>query len=546
MSATPEHQTSAGWVWPELLPELEEKIFSFLGPNDIPIFRQINKAAAAQFCEPQHKTFRLSAPVSSQAFAAHWLAPGATKGLTLSRRRQLLCLVAASGVVANLKLAVVAAGCLPTLEVFKAAAAAGKLDACMWLREQGCSMASSWHRGSDLLAAAAGGGHRHVCEWLLGLGLAWSSDGAAAAARSGHLDLMEWLLEQRPPLSEGRYGDADSTKKELILGVVHGCDLPTLKRLWTGWGEISDSMKWGALAAAAGSPTPDWAAKVEWLEAQGCPRTPFSCGEAARRPDAEAVDRLAWLLQRGYPVSAPAIKASALAGNVEAFSYLMGALRDPEYQSEYADVGLHASIGGNLQILQTLQAFGWLSDPPGCAQQLAGRGRVEALAWLVETRGNAALHLHPYLVNAAAASGSVEMLAWVRALGLPWNRTTLWTAITVGCAEAAEWLVARGCRIEELDDVYGSVCANGDLAMAELLRRLGVPWGPAGSDVDRAARHAPLPMLRWLLEEGCPIDDYERAMEEAMKREGGDRDEAAELLAWHWEAQQAAEAAQRA
>ncbi|KXZ49369.1 hypothetical protein GPECTOR_22g963 [Gonium pectorale] len=104
--------------WSQLLPELADKVVGYLDPNEMPIFRLVNKAAAAQFRGPDHTTFRLSQPVPPHAFAAHWLAPGATRGLPLGRRRQLLCLTAASGVVANLEVAVRAAGCLLTFEVY--------------------------------------------------------------------------------------------------------------------------------------------------------------------------------------------------------------------------------------------------------------------------------------------------------------------------------------------------------------------------------------------------------------------------------------------
>ncbi|KXZ48080.1 hypothetical protein GPECTOR_30g175 [Gonium pectorale] len=64
--------------------------------------------------------------------------------------------------------------------------------------------------------------------------------------------------------------------------------------------------------------------------------------------------------------------------------------------------------------------------------------------------------------------------------------------------------------ILDIGEPYFVACVTGDLATARCLRRLGVPWGPDGQVfLDAAAAGhatAPLPLLRWLLEEGCPVD----------------------------------------
>ncbi|KXZ49730.1 hypothetical protein GPECTOR_20g587 [Gonium pectorale] len=98
-------------VWPQLLPELAERIVHCLDRNDIAAtFRRINKTTAEHFSGTLHTTIHLSEPVPPHAFAAHWLTPGATRGLTLARRRKLVRLVAASGVLPNLEVALQAVG----------------------------------------------------------------------------------------------------------------------------------------------------------------------------------------------------------------------------------------------------------------------------------------------------------------------------------------------------------------------------------------------------------------------------------------------------
>ncbi|KXZ45040.1 hypothetical protein GPECTOR_59g648 [Gonium pectorale] len=529
MSAAPERQQRlpcSSRVWSQLLPELVEKIVGCLDRNEVPSFRLVNKAAAAQFRAPHHTTYRLSKPVPPHAFAAHWLAPGATRGLTLKRRRQLLSLMAASGVVANLEVAVQAAGCLLTYDVFKSAVKAGQLDSCVWLREHGCPVI----RGAvcPLLGSAALGGHRPVCEWLLGLGLTWFTSGVSEAARGGHMGLMEWLLQQQPELTV--IMDPEDETALLIAGVAHSCDLTTLQRLWWRWGELEELAKAMAMEAAAGSPTPDWAAKVEWLVAQGCPRE--SPRQAAERPD--AVARLAWLQARGIPLNFISVISAAKTGNAAAVQYLLGEAGVRLSSLDLRDMIGPAATGGHLAVLQALHAAGWPENiAADCARTAASHGHLHVLAWLVETFGAEAVEMDTGLFNAAAASGSVPLMAWLRERGCGWGRGALTAAAESGCEEAVEWLLARGCPVEQ-DDVTSLMCAccNGDLAMARLLRRLGVPWGPAGHLVSGAAQNAPLPMLRWLLEEGCPIGDYEAARRGAEQRASG-REEALELLEAH-------------
>ncbi|KXZ40889.1 hypothetical protein GPECTOR_1495g674 [Gonium pectorale] len=452
-------------VWPQLLPELAERIVGCLSLNDIAAtFRQVNKATAEAFRGPQHTIVRLSEPVPPHAFAAHWLAPGATRGLNLVRRRKLVRLVAASGVVANLEVAVHAAGCLLTYQVFEAAASAGKLEACQWLWEQGCpENERRWYVLTDVLAAAAGGGHRHVCEWLLGRGVSWQSSGAAEAARGGHVGLMEWLLERRRQMGSTK---PEEEMHKLVCGVVHGCDLATLQRQWGNWGLLKGQTKAAALRAAAGSPTPDWAAKVEWLEAQGCPRDHKPAAAAAICPN-DAAARLAWLRGRGYPLDGRLVCSAARVGNLAAVQYLLSEL---------------GALDGGLY---------------------------------------------------CAASGSVELLAWLVDHGCgEWSCDASTSAAESGCEEALEWVVAQGCPVKDDGSPYLNACRNGDLATVRLLRRLEVPWGPAGRVVLEAARVAPLPLLRWLLEEGCPVGDYEAAKVKAGERASG-RAEALQLLEAH-------------
>ncbi|KXZ40934.1 hypothetical protein GPECTOR_1253g509 [Gonium pectorale] len=441
----PDSALTSSRIWVHLPFELAERIVSFLEPNELPYFRLVNKAAATQFREPRHMTFRLSQPAPADAFAAHWLAPGATRGLTLNRRLQLLSLTAASGVVPNLEVAAQAAGCLLTYDVFQAAAAAGHLNSCQWLLEHGCPTKAQSSGSSGLLAAAAQGGHRHVCEWLLGLSLTWSSDGAVEAARGGHLGLMEWLLQRRPELSVRAPGPWFRETWHGV-GVAEGCDLPTLQRLWRGWGELDAGSKEAVLAAAAASPTPDWAAKVEWLEAQGCPQTSYATATVLYCPD--SVARLTWLRSRGYSLCNRAASLAAILKNMAALQFLVGEAGVSVGESDQDFIARNVCVDGDLEALQALHAAGWELRNSINAPRAAENGHLHVLTWLHETLGAEAVEIDALLLYSAARSGSVEAMAWLRERGCEWGYFCFSDAAYSGCEEAVEWLMAQGCRKE--------------------------------------------------------------------------------------------------
>ncbi|KXZ43075.1 hypothetical protein GPECTOR_104g81 [Gonium pectorale] len=476
------------WLLPS---ELLERIGQNLERNEVAAtFRLVSKAIASQLRGPEHTAIRLSQPVPPHAFAAHWLAPGATRGLTLKQRRRLLSFTAGSGVVANLEVAVQAAGCTLAYEAMHSASA-GQLASCKWLHGRGCPMEPPpGDEYSGLLAAAMSGGHRHMRTWLQSLPLSFSDKEREQAA------------------------------------VARSCDLAALQRTWRPWFH-SLATRQKVLAAAAGSPTPDWAAKVEWLEANGCPHSGKAAEAAASVPDgASAAARLAWLRGRGYPISSAAAVAAARAGNVAAVQYLLAEARAeveaaPRWQPELWGV-FEAAEAGQLEVLRVLHAAGVALGAWRLAECAARGGRLHVLAWLVEALGEAAAVLEQgwVLLAAAAQSGSVEALAWLRARGCAFSGVCVPAAARSGCEAALEWLLERGCPMPAGGwEAYVAACGQGDLAMAAYLRRLGVPWGPQGTVFGELVSGAPPAVLRWLLEEGCPVGDYGAARRELRRRQ---------------------------
>ncbi|GLC38870.1 hypothetical protein PLESTM_000789000 [Pleodorina starrii] len=437
------------------------------------------------------------------------------RAYTLQQRKQFVCLVVASGSICNLEVAITAAELPPEEYVFRAAAAAGHLDMCKWLVERGFpkELRSAFSRASKR-------GHVEVCGWLLGQSeerrklvmLKW---GCADAAHSGHVALIEWMLQRCHLLmkTSARGLPSEWNVGWLLAAVAHGCTLPVLQRLYSEWvepphsgqglGDRRDSI----LAAAAGSPTPDWRAKVEWLEQLGFTRTAVASCDAADLPDPDALERLQWLRQRGYPLHDDAAFHAAVDGKLTALDYLLSEGVPRLHIDQVEEV----ARGGHLAALQALHARGWISSK--AARYAVFRaalevGHVHVAAWCVEALGCSVVPL----LGRVGVKASLEVLTWLAdQQGIrKWHCEWLTRAADGGCMAAVEWLVDRGCRMPNDGSPYYKAACNGDLAMLRCLRRLGCPWG--GKDAAVEPGHLPSldpSVLQLLREEGCDAHWFE-------------------------------------
>ncbi|KAG2500258.1 hypothetical protein HYH03_001836 [Edaphochlamys debaryana] len=475
--------------------------------------------------------------------------------MSLRERRQLLRQVAASGSTENLKVAVAASGCLLAASVFEGAAAGGHVSTtCAWLRAQGCPTESL--AGSSALVAAAAAKQRATVDWLLRQGCAWCERAVGAAGAAGAVDLMRHLAQQRPHQEEEEAQEEAEEEWEMEVDerfatLAHGADLVTLQRLLAEWPEwlvgssseqrrrsLGEQERAALLAAAAGSPTADWAAKVAWLETQrGAPKTSAAARKAARCPD--AATRLRWLQSRGCPFDSGAAAAAARAGSTEALSLLLaqGVAPGPE-------VSRAAAAGGSVECLRLLHTARCPFDGEACLLEAAEGGHRGAVLWLLEEgivgRPPAAGALAAALE--AAARGAAGQAA-VGVLGALWERAAgggvalgegVWLkAAAAGCSEVLEWLGARGCAKGDSGEAYVTAARHGDLATLATLKRLGCPWGaPPGRTFTRCVHQvgcegARLPVLQWLAEAGCPVE-----CAEALRAAGGRREGRAEVTAW--------------
>ncbi len=406
---------------------------------------------------PLTNTAFLSSPCRPlpSAFAAHWSRPNATLGLTLAQRQQLLCLTAATACLPSLQLLATRVGVAPSAHTLAAAAAAGRLDSCAWLRSQGCPWADPARpqaAGASALDWAAAAGCSEAVEWLLDAGCPWSEHAPAAAARHGHVSLLRRLLGLHA--FDSRRYPMDGWA--LLAGAAHGCDLATLQELHATWGEEGKQQhtfdpaaaRQEVVAAAAASPTPDWRSKVQWLLGAGAyPAATAACRRAVALPD--AAERLKWMAQAGVPLEpqdrdgANPVHWVAAGGTVDALRFLL----QRGWQAD-ACTATRAAASGNLPVLRELHARG-CPVPPYAVREAAEGGHVDTVQWLVEALG---LQLGPQcgglgceLFRAAAEAGSVALAEWLAGRGCAMDAEAWLGAAHAGSGELLQWLADHGC-----------------------------------------------------------------------------------------------------
>ncbi|GFR45492.1 hypothetical protein Agub_g6820, partial [Astrephomene gubernaculifera] len=333
-----------------------------------------------------------------------------------------------------------------------------------------------------------------------------------AAARGGHVGLMEWLLQRRP------VGGPHFAAGSLLEAAVHGCPLACVLRLYRDClggqqrrlAQLGPDVKGCIMAAAAGSRTPDWQAKVEWLEARGFPKPVDACIGAAKQPD--ALDRLTWLRRRGYPLCRDVVLQAAERGNCDVLSNLMALC-----QMTRGEPAAKAAAGGQLAALQLLHDHGRPMDVE-TVKAAASAGHLHVVVWLVETLGEA-LQLNPVVFNAAACSGNLALLRWLHEHGCPWGPGAICAAVSSGCEELLEWLLKLGQQegvpfpLPHLGRLYMAPALSHDLATLRWLQQAGCGWDSARytfTDYLDWCLEVPtasaVPVLSWLLEAGCPVD----------------------------------------
>ncbi|GLC34237.1 hypothetical protein PLESTF_000126800 [Pleodorina starrii] len=593
--------------WSDLPSVVWIHIAKFLPPNEVACnLRLVDKAAAGQLRD--RTAVRLPEPSPPHAFVWRWGSSQAWHDMPYMQRRRLLELTAGSGSLANLETALPASGCFLAAWLFTSAAGGGNTHMCQWLEAQGCPcnelgavVAAArgghlavvrWllarirqqqqdeqqrqpdpHRrrnvGCAAFAAAAGAGHRALCEALLADDdVTFDRQAPIAAARGGHVGLTEWLLQLLPrlPPNDGARSWSQAAKRQLLAAAVHGFELPALQRLHTALQHLATSddpnpvplrispLDDSLLLAALNSPTRDWRDKARWLHQElGVRLQRLNVDQAAllrggittRYGDAvERAQMLLQLTQGDDQAMVMAVGAAIRAGDLPLLQSLQHRVRAGEHDFRAAEL---AAEEGNLELLRQMDAWGWRIWAGRETMLAAARsGHLAVLQLLVgpddERGGRAALWLYGHeLMDEAAAGGRVEVMEWMRAQGWSFRgESTFAAAASYGNVALLERLAGWGYPLEAAaGEAFALASHNCDLATLRCLRRLGCRWGPAREGAFTQAvcsapgptglrDCSPLAALRWMRAKGCPVDWKEARSRAAHRRDP----EAAAVRAW--------------
>eukprot|EP00611_Tribonema_gayanum_P021865 TRINITY_DN429_c0_g1_i2.p2 TRINITY_DN429_c0_g1~~TRINITY_DN429_c0_g1_i2.p2 ORF type:complete len:423 (-),score=115.64 TRINITY_DN429_c0_g1_i2:566-1834(-) len=263
---------------------------------------------------------------------------------------------------------------------------------------------------AEWCAAAAGGGHMAVLQWLHRGGCPWDHRTCAAAARGGHLVLLQWARDNRCEWSECTCFAAASAGHLHILqwARANRCD-------WCGEDVCRTAARNGHLEV------------LLWARANGAP---WGCGTALAAVRGAHLRVLRWALANGCTVYD---------------------LWSEEHVDIYANASLHARRRG----ADAAEALGLLSAADRrCAHHLdcervclgaAQYGHVEVLEWC--KRNGAGVFMYDGGAAACAArAGQIEVLRWLRAHGC-WSRRVVAAALNHAVrdnqVETVRWLCAN-------------------------------------------------------------------------------------------------------
>ncbi|PNH02983.1 Ankyrin repeat domain-containing protein, partial [Tetrabaena socialis] len=316
---------------------------------------------------------------------------------------------------------------------------------------------SDFHHDTGALSAAAAAGQLDVCIWLHGRGCRWLRDVLVVAAKAGQQPKMATWVSWTGCVTPAAPMRAAPTSWEERRGCTNRGGLGV---------ELSHLMQEFVISSAACSPTTDWQAKVD----------------------------------AAYIASIIAAK-----GYLEALQYVLA------HGAEWREVDpmKTAAEGGHLALMELLRARGHRIRME-VVEAAAVKGQLPAVAWLVEALG-AQTALSAEVFASAAESGSMELMAWLRARGCPWDQTAILGAVSHCSEEQLEWLVEQGCPMGVDGEPYVRAAADGDMAMLRCLRRLGCPWS-TGTFQRLVGRECSCSWERgrrafsWLRDEGCPVD----------------------------------------
>jgi len=121
------------------------------------------------------------------------------------------------------------------------------------------------------------------------------------------------------------------------------------------------------------------------------------------------------------------------------------------------------------------------------------------------------------VMKAAAAAGDLSVVVYAGEMHAPQDQTVVYAACKHGHLDVVDWLVGSGCPWQEKNEedaphVGGKACASaakgGHLHVLQFLRSQHVNAKWNCKTPMKAAEHGHLEVLRWAIENFCPVDAY--------------------------------------
>jgi len=154
-----------------------------------------------------------------------------------------------------------------------------------------------------------------------------------------------------------------------------------------------------------------------------------------------------------------------------------------------------AALCGHLEVVNYLRWLGISWDERTCANA-AMNGHLELLKWARE-------HECPWdweTCANAALNGHLKLLKWAREHECPWNANTCSNAAKNGHLEILKWAREHECPWNA--NTCSNAAENGHLAVLKWARSSGCPWNQL--TYSYGSIHGDPAVMRYLEEQGCP------------------------------------------
>ena len=155
-----------------------------------------------------------------------------------------------------------------------------------------------------------------------------------------------------------------------------------------------------------------------------------------------------------------------------------------------------AALFGHLEVVKYLRRLGIAWDEWTCASAARG-GHLELLKWV---RANQCPWTTSTCRN-AARNGHLTLLKWARANQCPWNERTCSYAAENGHLKLLKWARANQCPWDDWTCRYAAM--NGHLELLKWARSHGCPWDK--ETYKNGKMNGDPALMRYLEAEGCPM-----------------------------------------